>query len=162
MHHKGGIRFSALALGVLLGLGLGTPALADNDVGCGIGTRLMEGKTGLVPHVLASCTNGYTLQSVSLTFNMFGCDSTGAVTADAELRKFAAAHIDQISRDAARGEGESLSALASLLQLPAEEHDAFGLFMRDHFVELFPHQDISSSEVLDALYRLLDEQPVQG
>jgi len=162
MHGKQGIRFSALALGVLLALGLGTPALADNDVGCGIGTRLMQGKTGLFPHLLASCTNGYTLQSVSLTFNAFGCDSTGAVTADAELRKFAAANIDQLSRDAARGEGETLSALAYLLQLPAEQHDAFGLFVRDHFVELFPNQDVSSNEVLDSLYRLLDEQPVQG
>lgn len=162
MYRKQGIRFSALALGVLLALWLGTPALADNDVGCGIGTRLFEGKTGLMPHLLASCTNGYTLQSVSLTFNSFGCDSTGAVTADAELRKFAAAHIDQISRDAARGEGESLSALAYLLQLPAEQHDAFGLFVRDHFVELFPNQHVSSSEVLDSLYRLLDEQRVQG
>jgi hypothetical protein len=162
MHHKGGIRLSALVLGALLALGLGTPALADNDVGCGIGTRLFEGKTGLMPHLLASCTNGYTLQSVSLTFNSFGCDSTGTVAADAELRKFAAANIDQISRDAARGEGESLSALASLLQLPAEQHGAFGLYMRDHFVELFPHQDVSSNELLDSLYRLLAEQPVQG
>jgi hypothetical protein len=151
MHCKQGIRLSALALGVLLGSGLGTPALADNEVGCGIGTRLMQGKTGLFPHLLASCTNGYTLQSVSLTFNAFGCDTTGAVTADAELRKFAAANIDQLSRDAARGEGESLSALAYLLQLPAEEHGAFGLFVRDHFVELFPNQDVSSNEVLELL-----------
>jgi len=149
-------------LGVLLALGLGMPALADNDVGCGVGTNLMEGKEGLVAHLLASCTNGYTLQSVSITFNSFGCDSTGTVTTDAQLRKFAAANIDQLSRDAARGEGESLSALAHLLQVPAEQHDTFGLFARAHFVELFPHQDVSSNELLDALYRLLDEQLVQG
>jgi hypothetical protein len=97
-----------------------------------------------------------------LTFNLFGCDSTGAVTVDAELRKFAAANIDQLSRDAARGQGESLSALAHLLQVPAEQHAAFGLFTQGHFVELFPHQDVSSNEVLDSLYRLLGEQLVQG
>ena len=160
MYSYRGMRLSALALGVLLALGLGTPALADNDVGCGLGTNLMEGKQGLLPHIIASCTNGYTFQSVSLTFNWFGCDSTGTVTADAELRKFAAANIDQLSRDAARGEGESLSALAHLLQVPAEQHGAFGLFARDHFVEIFPHQDVSSNEMIDALYRLLVEQPV--
>lgn len=160
MHSYRGMRLSAMALGVLLALGFGTPVLADNDVGCGIGTNFMQGKSGLFPHILASCTNGYTFQSVSLTFNWFGCDSTGTVTADAELRKFAAANIDQLSRDAARGEGESLSALAHLLQVPAEQHGAFGLFARDHFVELFPHQDVSSNEMIDALYRLLVEQPV--
>jgi len=144
------IRCSALALGVALGLAIGVPALAgDDEVGCGIGTNLMKGEEGLVPHLLASCTNGYTGQSVSITFNSFGCDSTGPVTADAQLRKFAAASIDQLSRDAARGEGESLSALAHLLQVPAEQHEAFGLFARGHFVELFPHQDVSSNELLD-------------
>jgi hypothetical protein len=156
------MRCSALALGVALGLVIGVPAFADNDVGCGIGTKLMEGREGLVPHLLASCTNGYTGQSVSITFNSFGCDSTGPVTVDAQLRKFAAANIDQLSRDAARGEGESLSALAYLLQVPAEQHEAFGLFAREHFVELFPHQDVSSNELIDALFRLLDEQRVQG
>ena len=162
MHRNRGTRRLALALGVALGLGLGTPALADNDVGCGLGTNLMEGKEGFVAHVLASCTNAYTLQSVSLTFNLFGCDSTGPVTVDAQLRKFAAANIDQLSRDAARGEGESLSALAHLLQVPAEQHGAFGLFARAHFLGLFPHQDVSSNEMIDALYRLLDEQRIQG
>ena len=151
---------SIIAAAVLAVLLPASGVLADNDVGCGVGTNLMEGKEGLGAHLLASCTNGYTLQSVSLTFNLFGCDSTGTVTADAQLRKFAAANIDQLSRDAARGEGESLSALAHLLQVPAEQHGAFGLFARAHFVELFPHQDVSSNEMIDALYRLLVEQPV--
>jgi hypothetical protein len=149
-------------LGVLLSFGLGAPAFADNDVGCGLGTNFMEGRDGLFSHILASCTNAYTFQSVSLTFNWFGCDSTGTVTVDAQLRKFAAASIDQLSRDAARGEGESLSALAHLLQVPAEQHGVFGLFARNHFLELFPHQDVSSNQMVDALYRLLDEHRVQG
>src|SRR5215475_3406372 len=94
-------RCSMIALGAVLGV-WAAPAHADNDVGCGIGTKFMAGKSGLGAHVLASCTNAYTLQSVSLTFNMFGCDSKGKVTVDAELRKFAAANIDQLARDVAR------------------------------------------------------------
>ena len=153
-----GFRCSALALGALLTLGLGaSPALADNDVGCGIGTQFMEGKEGLVSHVLASCTNAYTLQSVSLTFNLFGCDSTGKVTADAELRKFAAANLDQLARDMARGEGESLAAFAHLLQVPADQQGAFGAFTQSHFVDLFPNDGVTSNEMIDAFYRLLGE-----
>jgi hypothetical protein len=152
----------ALALGTLLGLGLGAPALADNDVGCGIGTKFMEGKSGLGAHVLASCTNAYTLQSVSLTFNMFGCDGSGKVTADAELRKFAAANIDQLARDVARGEGESLSAFATLLGVPDEQRAAFGAFTQSHFVDLFPDAGVTSNQMIDAFYGLLGEHRAES
>lgn len=151
------LRRLSLALGAFAALGLGSPALADNDVGCGIGTNLMKGREGLLYHVLASCTNAYTFQSVSLTFNMFGCDSTGKVTADAELRKFAAANLDQLARDMARGEGETLGAFAHLLQVPAEQQGAFGAFAQDHFVDLFPNDGVTSNEMIDAFYRLLAE-----
>lgn len=150
-------RASLIALGAFLALGLGAPAHADNDVGCGIGTKFMEGQSGLVSHVLASCTNAYTLQSVSLTFNLFGCDSTGKVTADAELRKFAASNIDQLARDIARGEGEALAAFAHLLAVPADQQGAFGSFTQAHFVDLFPNDGVTSNEMIDAFYRLLDE-----
>jgi hypothetical protein len=142
-------------LGALLAFSA-APALADNDVGCGLGTNLMEGRDGLVSHVLASCTNAYTLQSVSLTFNLFGCDSTGTVTVDAQLRKFASANIDELSRDFARGDGETLDAFAHLLQVPADQRDAFGAFAQAHFVELFPHPEVDSNEMIDSFYGLLD------
>jgi hypothetical protein len=162
MRIRSGVRASALALGALLGLGFGAaPAQADNDVGCGIGTKWMAGRAGLVPHLLASCTNAYTFQSVSLTFNMFGCDGKGKVTADAELRKFAATNLDQLARDMARGEGETLSAFAHLLQVPAEQQGAFGAFTQAHFVDLFPSDGVTSNEMIDAFYHLLGE-PSRG
>ncbi len=156
-----GLRSALLAAALGLAL-VAAPALADNDVGCGIGTKFMEGKEGLVSHVLASCTNAYTLQSVSLTFNLFGCDGTGPVTADAQLRKFAASHIDQLARDVARGEGEALAAFAHLLQLPVELHGTFGEFTQIHFTELFPGESVDSNEMIDAFYRLLGEHAVQS
>ena len=162
MKRNWGTRGSLIALGAFLALGLGAPAHADNDVGCGIGTNLMKGKSGLVSHVLASCTNAYTLQSVSLTFNMFGCDSKGKVTADAELRKFAATNIDQLARDMARGEGETLAAFAELLAVPADQQAAFGSFTQAHFLDLFPNDGVTSNEMVDAFYRLLDASRVEG
>ena len=163
MESKRRNRRSALALGALLALGLGAaPALADNDVGCGLGTNFMKGKSGLAAHVLASCTNAYTLQSVSLTFNLFGCDSNGQVTADAELRRFAAANIDQLARDVARGEGEALAAFAHLLGVPSEQQGSFGAFTQAHFVDLFPNDGVTSNQMVDAFYHLLDAQRVEG
>jgi len=136
-------------------------ALADNDVGCGIGTKVFDGRSGLVPHALASWTNGSTGNSVSLTFNSFGCDSTGTVTADAQLRKFGAAHIDQLAHDAARGEGEALAAFGHLLGVPESQVDVFAAFTQAHFEALFPSADVDSNQMIDAFYGLLREQ-IQG
>jgi hypothetical protein len=154
-------RCAAMALGAVLGL-WAIPAHADNDVGCGIGTKFMAGKSGLVSHVLASCTNAYTLQSVSLTFNLFGCDGSGKVTADAELRKFAAANIDQLARDVARGEGETLAAFAHLLGVPAEQEASFGGFTQAHFVDLFPTESVDSNQMVDAFYGLIGVTRIEG
>ena len=152
-----------LALLVLMALPLASgAALADNDVGCGLGTQLMEGQEGLMPHIAASCINGATMASVSLVLNMFGCDSTGTVTADAQLRKFGAAHIDQLARDVARGEGEALSAFAHLLGVPEARQGVFAAFAQSHFAELFPLADVDSNQMIDAFYQLLDEQRIQG
>lgn len=136
-------------------------ALADNDVGCGIGTTLMEGRSGLAAHALASWTNGSTGNSVSLTFNSFGCDSSGTVTADAQLRKFSATNIDQLAYDAARGEGETLAAFGHLLGVRESQREAFASFTQAHFETLFPSAHVDSNEMIDAFYGLLREQ-IQG
>lgn len=161
MKRIGSLSKAALGLlaGLVAGLGLGAPALADNDVGCGVGTMIMEGKQGLLPHLAASCTNGMTFQSISITFGFLGCDATGKVTADAELRKFAAANIDRIARDVARGEGEALEVVAHLLQVGETTRPAFYAYTQAHFETLFPDEGTTSNEMLDSLYRLLGSEP---
>ncbi|MDJ0787781.1 MAG: DUF3015 family protein [Myxococcota bacterium] len=140
----------------------GAPALADNDVGCGVGTTVWEGQSGLFPKLCASFTNGMTFQSVSITFGILGCDGRGTVTADAELRRFAAANIDRLARDVARGEGETLDALGHLLQVPEVERPDFARFAQAHFLSLFPTAETQSNDMVDALYRIIEDQAVQG
>ena len=144
-----------LLLGIAISLGMGAPALADNDVGCGVGTMIMEGQEGLVPKLAASCTNGMTFQSISITFGLLNCNGRDTVTADAELRKFAAANIDRLARDVARGEGETLEVVAHLLQVDEPARPAFFAYTQAHFEVLFPSADTTSNEMLDSLYRLL-------
>ncbi len=44
-------------------------ALADQDIGCGLGTMIFEGKSGLAPKVLGATTNGISgNQSFGITF----------------------------------------------------------------------------------------------
>jgi hypothetical protein len=137
-----------------LALAVGAPfqtAWADDDVGCGVGTTIMEGENGLIPHLLASFTNGLTFQSISLTLGVMGCDTNDTITADAQLRKFASGNIDRLSRDMAMGGGESLDALALLLGVAREDRPAFGRTVQANFGELFPSDTTSVGEMLNAL-----------
>ena len=148
-----------LLLGLAISLGMGAPALADNDVGCGVGTMVMEGQEGLGPKLAASCTNGLTFQSISITFGLLNCNGRDKVTADAELRKFAAANIDRLAQDVSRGEGETLEVVAHLLQVSEAARPAFFAYTQAHFEALFPDAGTTSNEMLDSLYRLLGSEP---
>jgi len=150
----GGIRW--LAAGALaLAAGLPHVAAADNDIGCGVGTQIMEGEQGLLPHLLGSFTNGITFQPISLTFRWMGCDARGTVTADAQLRKFASDNIDGLSHDMATGGGERLDALAEVMGVADADRPALGRLVQSHFEDLFPTAETTSGEVLETLDRLM-------
>lgn len=133
-------------------------ALADNDVGCGVGTEVWKGQSGLGPKLGASFTNGLTFQSVSVTFGLINCNGRDAVTADAtdlKLRHYASSHLDRLAQEMAEGRGESLDAFAALMQVKPEDREAFGAFTQSHFEELFSHDRVSVGEMLGSLDRLL-------
>ena len=154
MEKTGGTIRWLIAVGAFT-LAVGAPfqaALAgDDDVGCGVGTTIMAGENGLISHLLASFTNGLTFQSISLTLGVMGCNANDTITADAQLRKFASGNIDRLSREMAAGGGESVDALASLLGVAAEDRPAFARQVQASFGELFPSDDTTVGEMLDAL-----------
>lgn len=149
---RGLVAAGALVLGTALPF---QSAQADNDVGCGVGTMIWEGESGLAPKLAASFTNGLTFQTVSITFGVLNCNGRDTVTADAELRKFASHNIDRLSRDMARGEGESLEALAALLEVEHADRAAFRRLTQAHFALLFPNDRVTSDALLVRLDQLL-------
>ena len=76
----------ALVLAIVIVTAPMTAAHADNDVGCGVGTMVMEGRSGLPYKLLASLTNGFTFQSISITFGLLNCNGRNTVTASARAR----------------------------------------------------------------------------
>ena len=129
-------------------------AQADNDIGCGVGTEIFKGQAGPVQKILASLTNGFTFQSISITFGILNCGSLNdTITASARTRHFAATNLDALARDAAMGRGESLDTLATLLEI--EDTVAFGQFAQTNYDALFPTATVTSEELLVSLDRLV-------
>jgi len=154
MERTGGtIRWLAAAgaFGLVLGAPFQAALAGDDDVGCGVGTTIMAGESGLVSHLLASFTNGMTFQSISLTLGVMGCDANDTITADAQLRRFASGNVDRLSREMAMGRGESLDVLASLLGVAVEDRATFGQVVQANFGVLFPSDTTTVGEMLDSL-----------
>lgn len=148
----------SLALALVLATLPAGMALADNDIGCGVGTQIMKGQKGLGPKLGGSFTNAITFQSISITFGVMGCNGRNEVTADAELRKFAAGNFDRLVRDMANGEGETLAAFSLLLGVPEADQARFFAFAQSRFAELLPSESTTAGEMLSSLDRLLAEE----
>ena len=71
------------------------------------------------------------------TAKMFGCPSCvtedGQVAADAKVKLFASTNWDNLVQDMARGEGEHLTSLATLLKIPANRQSEFFEFAQDKY-----------------------------
>lgn len=133
-------------------------AVADNDIGCGVGTMVMEGQEGLPAKLIGSCINGLTFQSISITFGLVNCKSGGKVTADnseVRVRHFASQNFDRLSVEMAQGGGEHLDALAGLLDVSADQRGAFAALTQNHFETLFPSDQTTVGEMLSALDQLM-------
>lgn len=150
---------SALILAAVLVLAPMSAAKADNDIGCGVGTMVLEGKQGAIYKLAASWLNGVTMQSISITFGLVNCGSLNdTITASARTRHFAANSFDNLARDMALGEGESLDTLAALLDVPEANRPAFARFAQSHYDSLFPNGQVTSDEMLETLDRLMQEE----
>lgn len=149
------IMIAALVIAASAGM-----AQADNDIGCGLGTQLWKGESGLVPKVLGATTNGtFGNQTFGITTGTLGCSSEGVITADARLRMFAGANMDNLARDMAHGQGETLDAFASLMRVAETDKPAFFSFTRSHFAALFADDDVTAGEMIAQLNRLLATDP---
>jgi hypothetical protein len=148
-------RGAATAAAAMVVLCTGTSAMADNDIGCGVGTMVMEGKEGVGFKLLGSCTNGITFQSVSITFGLVNCDGKGTITA--QLNHFTGSNLDRLAADMATGEGETLTAFGTLMQVAPHDRDAFNTFTQDHFAELFASDTTQAGQMLEILDGLLHD-----
>ncbi|MGI9303725.1 MAG: DUF3015 family protein [Gammaproteobacteria bacterium] len=111
----------------LAAFGLTGAAHADSGPGCGWGTLAFKGQSGLSAHAAAATTNGTSSnQWFGLTSGTAGCDPETVVSNEFQRKAFVASNIDNLSREMARGRGDHLDALASLLYI--SEDDKAGFF----------------------------------
>ena len=135
---------------------VGVVLAASNNTGCGVGSIIFKGQSGVAPQVLAVTTNG-TLgnQTFGISSGTLGCDRDGVVDTPMKVSMFIDTNLDKLARDMAVGKGETLDSLASLIGVDDADKTAFYTVTKAHFAEIIPSANANAQDVIDALHHVL-------
>ena len=137
-------------------LPLSNVVMADADIGCGLGTMVFDGKSGKVFKILGATTNGTSgNQTFGITFGTLGCDGNGTISSSEKLALFIDGNMDNLARDIAKGEGETLATLSEVWGVPASDKAAFNELAQENFAEVFKSENVTSEEVFANLNTLV-------
>lgn len=132
------MKLFSLVSTLIIGLTTAASAASSGEdygaAGCGLGSIVM-GKDGKFTQVLAATTNGtFGSQTFGITSGTSNCEKGGKLGA-LKVKEFAASNRSQLESEAARGSGETLSTLASLMNCKSEATVASNL--KTHFGDVF-------------------------
>jgi len=124
-----------------------------NNVGVGLGTVLLEGKTGKLWEVLAVTTNAtFYTSTFAITSGTSGYKE-GAKIGMKAVDAYIAENMDALAVDIAKGEGEYLETLAHIMKI--ENKEAFKNLMHRNFDKIYASENVTSTEVTETIKNLV-------
>lgn len=136
----------------------------DTGPGCGLGKLLwsdFKRQKDIAPQVLMATTNGtFGSQTFGISTGSSGCTNDGKVWAEHSTQFFVAATFENLAEDMARGQGEHLTALATLLGVPADHQQAIYTLVQERYRELMKRGETSPGSLIKALDEAMAGRPV--
>ncbi|MFC2074309.1 DUF3015 family protein [Campylobacterota bacterium] len=123
-------------------------AAANDQTGCGLGAVVFktEPQSALL-HAVASFLNNISYnQSFGITSGTLGCKKAPLVMNE-RAQEFVASNMDQLAKEIAVGQGESVDTLAELLNI--EDKQAFALSLQSNYKTIYTSESVEMADVLD-------------
>ncbi|MBI3356099.1 MAG: DUF3015 domain-containing protein [Nitrospirae bacterium] len=144
--------------------GIAMASNPDTGPGCGLG-KLAWGdfkrQKDIAPQVFMATTNGtFGSQTFGISFGTSGCTNDGKVWAEHKTEVFVAATFENLAGDMARGQGEHLTALATLLGVTKEHQEVFFALAQERYRELTSRGETSPTALIKALDEAMAGHPV--
>jgi len=125
-----------------------------NNVGCGAGSMIFKGQTGVAPNILAATTNGsFGNQTFGITSGTLGCNADEAVPSLAGM--FINDNMERVARDMSTGDGEALDTLATLMGIDKADKGTFFEVAQSNFTTIYSRDDVTGREVIAALNNVM-------
>ncbi len=124
---------------------------AAGDAGCGLGSLIIKSNTKLM-QLFAVTTNGtFASQTFGITSGTSNCTAHGLVKNEKEQIIYAEANYQHLISDMARGSGETLDTLASMMGCEENSIPAIGELTRSNYEKIVSPNGASAVKVLDAI-----------
>ena len=122
--------------------------------GCGLGAMFIE-KNTMLPQIGAWFVNSFSAsQTFGITTGTSNCTDKGAEHAQVEQEVFLRVNLASLTREAAEGNGEHLSAFAEVLGC---DHAAFSRMSQEKYNEIY--STVESNEVLKNYVKQIKSNP---
>lgn len=123
-------------------------ATVNNQTGCGLGSQIIHDDSSALMLALQATTNGALSgnQTFGITSGTSGCKKSRLVMNE-RAAEFVAANMDQLSREIAIGQGESVETLAELLNI--ENKAAFAVALQANYKAIYSNEKADMANVLD-------------
>ncbi len=119
--------------------------------GCGLGSMIIT-QDGFV-QIFAATTNGTSYnQTFAISSGTSNCD---AKTVKRSVASYSEANRETLAREAARGEGETVTALSKLAE--CKDAASVGAALQASYAEIFPSAGTSDKSVGAAVLRTLEQ-----
>ncbi len=128
---------------------------AKDNCGCGLGTVLWQDNAddSVFFQTLQVTTNGtFANMLFGITSGTLECEQPAKFAATEQLMEFASGNMDNLARDIAMGQGESLDTLAELMEVPDQSRGQFYAQLQDNFGDIFITGDENAAVILDRIY----------
>lgn len=128
-------------LGASVVLAMATSVQAtETGSGCGLGAEVMSGKSGKGANIAAALLNNIVVPNTTFMTTgggLMGCDPTQTVQNEQATEIFVASNMDQLSTEIAKGDGDYLNVLASLMGVEDQDLSSFRKLAQNEYDNLF-------------------------
>jgi len=130
--------------GVILAASSTMAFASSGPAGCGVGTAVIfKDANEWHEHVLAATTNQSASQTMGMTSGTMGCEAANGPLAG--VQTFMDNNMDQLAMDVAKGQGETLSALAEIIGVDAADQTTFNTKLQASFDTMFTTEATSET-----------------
>ena len=137
---------------VLMGMLYAGAASAKDSTGCGFGSMIFDGHSGVLSQILAVTTNGSTgNQTFGISSGTLGCDQNGTVSSAVKLGMFTGSNMERLAQDMSQGHGEALATMADLMGVKDQDKAEFYALTQKNFAKIFPDDSTTAAHVIDTV-----------